>query len=535
MDFGPAAPEAAIGALLAHGVKAGGVGLRKGRVLTEDDARALRAAGIDTVTVARLGPDDVPEDEAAATLARALAGAGVEVAAPFTGRCNLFARRAGLARIDARAIDAINAIDEAITVATLAHFAPVDPRSMLATVKIIPFAVPRAALETCVAAARGGVALAAFAPKRAALIQTRLPGTKPSVLESTEATTRARLAALGSTLEHARVCAHDASAVATELRAAAAAGYDPILAIGASAVVDRRDAIPAAIVAAGGEVLHFGMPVDPGNLLLIGRIGAANIVGLPGCARSPKLNGFDWVLQRLAAGLPAGRAEIARMGVGGLLAEIPRPSPRAGASPPKAPKIAAIVLAAGRSSRMAPANKLFVEIDGKTMLTRAVEAATGSQAAETIVVVGNDAMRARAGLAGVRIVENPDYASGLASSVRAGIAAVADDCDGAVVLLGDMPMVGAAHVDRLIAAFAPVEGRAICVAAHGGKRGNPVLWGRAFFPEILALDGDRGARAVMRNHEDVLCEVPMPDDGVLVDLDTAEALAAFRATRERRA
>ncbi|MCM0019596.1 MAG: nucleotidyltransferase family protein [Tagaea sp.] len=184
---------------------------------------------------------------------------------------------------------------------------------------------------------------------------------------------------------------------------------------------------------------------------------------------------------------------------------------------------------------MAPANKLFVEIDGKTMLARAVEAATSSQAAETIVVLGNDAARAKAALAGVRIVDNPDYASGLASSVRAGIAAVSPDCDGAVVLLGDMPLVTAAHVDRLIAAFAPVEGRSICVAAHGGKRGNPVLWAREFFAEILALDGDQGARPVMRRHEDRLCEVAMQDDGVLIDLDTAEALAAFQAAREKRA
>jgi molybdenum cofactor cytidylyltransferase len=533
MQFGPVAPEDAIGAILAHGAKAGALALRKGRVLTAEDVSALRAAGVAHVIVARLDPDDVPEDEAAHALAKALAGPGVDVAAPFTGRCNLFAGAAGLARIDAAAIDAINAIDEAITIATLADHAPAEPRSMLATIKIIPFAAPRAALERCLALAKNAVALAPYAPKRAALIQTRLPGTKDSVLANTEAATRARLAALGATLARARICAHDETALADELRASA--DCDPILVIGASAVVDRRDAIPAAIVAAGGTVAHFGMPVDPGNLLLIGKIGESAVIGLPGCARSPKLNGFDWVLQRHAAGLAVGRNEIARMGVGGLLAEIPRPAPRAGASAPKAPKIAAIVLAAGRSSRMAPANKLFVEIDGKTMLARAVEAATKSQAAETIVVVGNDASRAKAALSGVRTIENPGYATGLASSVRAGIAAVPADCDGAVVLLGDMPLVTAAHVDRLIAAFAPIEGRAICVAAHGGKRGNPVLWGREFFAEILALDGDQGARPVMRKHEERLCEVPMQDDGVLIDLDTAEALAAFLAAREKRA
>ncbi|MCM0022257.1 MAG: 4-diphosphocytidyl-2C-methyl-D-erythritol kinase, partial [Tagaea sp.] len=182
MFFGPVAPDDAIGAILAHGAKAGALSLRKGRVLTEADAAALREAGVERVIVARLGPGDVPEDDAAQALAQALAGPGVEVAAPFTGRCNLFARHAGLVRIDAKVIDAINAVDEAITVATLADFAPAEPRWMLATIKIIPFAAPRAALDKCLALAKGAVSLAPYAPRRAALIQTRLPGTKDSVL-----------------------------------------------------------------------------------------------------------------------------------------------------------------------------------------------------------------------------------------------------------------------------------------------------------------------------------------------------------------
>ncbi len=535
MFFGPVPPAQAEGAILAHGVRAGSVSLRKGRKLNAADIAALNDAGVASVVVAKLDADDVAEDDAAHSLAKALAGPGIEIAAPFTGRCNLFAKAPGLVRIDATKIDAINAIDEAITVATLADLAPAEPRTMLATVKIIPFAAPREALAKCLALAADAVTFAPFAPKRAALIQTRLPGTKQSVLDKTEDATRQRLAALGATLESARICDHDAAAIAQELRAVS--DCDPILVIGASAVVDRRDAIPAAIESAGGHVQHFGMPVDPGNLLLVARFGSSSVIGLPGCARSPKLNGFDWVLRRHAAGLPIGRDAIARMGVGGLLAEIPRPTPRAGeAQAPKAPKIAAIVLAAGKSSRMAPANKLFVEIDGQTMLSRALAAAKGSQATHTIVVVGNDAARAKAALPpDVVIVENPDFASGLASSVRKGIAQVPPDCDGAVVLLGDMPLVTAAHVDRLIAAFSPIEGRAICVSAFDGKRGNPVLWGRDYFAEILALDGDQGARVVMRKHEDMLCEVPMPDDGVLVDLDTAEALAAFRAAREKSA
>ncbi|MFN8701866.1 MAG: NTP transferase domain-containing protein [Rhodospirillales bacterium] len=531
--------DRAEGAVLAHSLKRPGVAFRKGRRLSAEDVLALRAAGISDIVAAQFDADDVLEDVAAQALAQALAGPGVVVAAPFTGRCNLFAATPGLARIDAAAIAAINAVDEAVTVATLADYAPAPQRGMLATIKIIPFAAPKAALAACIAIAekRPVVALAPYGALRAALVQTTLPGIKDSVLDGTEAATATRLASLGGTLAHVRRTAHDVAALAREIAAAATAKCDPILILGASAIVDRHDVIPAAIVAAGGQIERFGMPVDPGNLLLLGRIGPVRVIGLPGCARSPRLNGFDWVLQRFAAGIEVDAAAIAAMGVGGLLAEIPRPTPRAGAVAPAAPRIAALVLAAGKSSRMAPANKLFVEIDGRSLIDHAVAAATGSQAAATIVVLGNEAARARAALARrvATLVENPDYASGLASSLRVGLGAVPADCDGVVVLLADMPGVTPAHVDRLIAAFSPLEGRAICVAARNGKRGNPVLWARRYLPEMAALDGDQGARSLIRRHEDAVCEVDMPDDGVLTDLDTPEALGAYRAAHGKSA
>ncbi|MFZ9449371.1 MAG: NTP transferase domain-containing protein, partial [Alphaproteobacteria bacterium] len=396
----------------------------------------------------------------------------------------------------------------------------------------------RAALDAVLArvsAARPFLRVARFRPLRAALVQTRLPGTKPSVLAGTVETTRARVAGLGGVLSSDVVVAHEAAAVATSLAEARAAGADLLLVIGASAVVDRRDVVPAAIVAAGGTVEHFGMPVDPGNLLLFGALDGVPVIGLPGCARSPKLNGFDWVLQRVAAGLPVGRAEIMRMGAGGLLAEIPsRPLPRQSASPapqpPRQPRIAAIVLAAGRSSRMAPANKLLVEVDGTPMARRAVDAAIGSQAVATIVVLGNDAARVRQALAGrdATIVEASDFAQGLSASLRAGLAALPADIDGVLVLLGDMPRVASAHLDRLIAAFAPGEGRAICIPTHRAKRGNPILWDARFVPEMRALEGDQGARGLLGAHADQVCEVEMQDDAVLLDVDTPAALAALR-------
>jgi molybdenum cofactor cytidylyltransferase len=275
------------------------------------------------------------------------------------------------------------------------------------------------------------------------------------------------------------------------------------------------------------------MPVDPGNLLLLGRVAGRVVVGLPSCARSPKLNGVDFVLWRLAANLPVRREEIAAMGVGGLLTEIPsRPQPRdeRPTDVPRQPRIGAIVLAAGLASRFG-GRKLLEALNGKPLVRHAVEAAKASHAEPVIVVTGNASVEVGETLRSLNIliVNNPDYAKGLSTSLKCGLKNLPEDWDGAIILLGDMPGVSAALIDKLIAAFDPSEGRAICVATRNGKRGNPVLWARRFFPEMLAIEGDVGARHLLAQYGESVCEVEAADDGPLIDIDTPEALAAYRA------
>jgi molybdenum cofactor cytidylyltransferase len=521
------------GALLAHSVRLKDASFRKGRRLSAADIAALAAGGQTTVVAVRLETDDMPEDGAAAAIAAAVGGPGLAAAAPFTGRANLIAEAPGLLVVDHERLDALNLVDEAITLATLAPFDLLAEGDMAATVKIIPFAVPRKIVERALAVAAERQPILRLAPiraRRVGLIQTRLPGVKDRVLDKTREVTDRRLAELHCPPAVERRCDHRTADLAKAIADLDEA--ELLLIAGASAITDRRDVIPAAIAASDGEILHFGMPVDPGNLLLLGRIGARPVLGLPGCARSPKVNGFDWVLRRLIADLPVDRADIMRMGAGGLLKEIPtRPQPRAEpAAAPRAPRIAALVMAAGRSSRMGGANKLLTEVDGETMAAHAVDAALASRARPVVVVVGHEGQRIRAAIAGrpVTIVENPDYASGMAGSLKAGLAALPVDVDGVVVALADMPRVGAAVLDRLIAAFNPVEGRAICLPTWEGKRGNPVLWARRFFPEMATLAGDVGARHLVGQYGELVAEVAMPDDGVLVDIDTPEALAHFR-------
>jgi molybdenum cofactor cytidylyltransferase len=543
--FGETPIDEATGAILAHSWRANGVNFSKGRVLSGEDVAKLKSAGVSTVVAARLDPDDIHEDEASARVARALAGEGIEITAAFTGRCNHFAREAGLAVVDHERVDALNELDESVTVATLPPFARVEPRQMVATVKIIPYAAPRTAVERAIEVAQSAnqplIAVAPFKAMRAGLVQTRLPGTRDKVLDKAVGTTTKRLTSLGSTLVGERRVAHDAKEIAGALQELKGEGCDIFLIAGASAIVDRHDVVPSGIEEAGGNVIHFGMPVDPGNLLLTAELDGKPVLGLPGCAKSPKYNGFDMVLERLAARLPIGRAEIVRMGAGGLLAEIAsRPQPRDDsdeeAGPQAAPRVAVLVLAAGRSTRMGGPNKLLAEADGEPLVVHAVKAALASQAVEVVIVLGHmaDQVRGTIGKAvpatpRLRFVTNPDFADGLSTSVRTGMGALGKDIDAAIVQLGDMPGVNAALLDRLMAAFSPVEGRSICVPTVAGKRGNPVLWARRFFPEMAQLSGDSGAKHLIGEHADLVCEVEMTGEAAVTDIDTPEALAAWRA------
>lgn len=545
MIFGPTRLEEAEGAILAHTLRLGRTVLKKGTVLDAAALEALRAAKVAEVTAARLSPGDVPEDEAASRLADALMGPLLARSRAATGRVNLLAESAGLLVLNTGLIHAINALDESLTVATLADFTVVQPKEMLATIKVIPFAVPGSVLsvaeELVRAAPAPALALHPFRPLRVGLVMTELPGTKESAMEGAVEVTRARVESLMGTLLPVERVRHDAAAVGDALGRLLRQGAGMLLVAGASAVVDRRDVGPAGIVRAGGRIRHFGMPVDPGNLLCLGAVGDVPALVLPGCARSPKLNGFDWVLQRLFAGIPVSPRDVMGMGVGGLLKEIetrPLPRDKAPTLPPPAHaprrprRVAAVVLAAGRSRRMAPRNKLLEsDSHGVPMIARVVDAVAASGISPILVVTGHERERVEAALAGrpVLFAHAEDYAQGLSASLRAGIAAVPPDCEGALVALGDMPLVAPGDLQRILAAFDPEEGRAIVQPTFRGKQGNPVLWGREFFPAMQRLAGDVGARHLVGRHADRLVEVEMPGDGVLRDFDTADTLAAFRA------
>ena len=526
MRFGPVSLSEAEGALLAHGRRIGSRVLKKGHVLAADDLAALAEDGVETVVVAQFEPGDVSEDAAADRLSAAVAGSDIDRDTPFTGRVNLYARANGLLMLDVDAVHRFNRVDPAITLATLPNLTPVLAGRMVATTKIIPFAVAGSQVDAAALQGQGAVRVAAYRPRPVGLVSTRLPHLKPATMDKTRRVLEDRLRPTGSPLLPELRTAHDAAAVAAGIKSLQQQGAGLIILFGASAVVDGDDVLPEAIRLAGGTVLHFGMPVDPGNLMLLGDVGGVPVIGAPGCARSPKENGFDWVLHRLLADIPVTPDDITAMGVGGLLMEITsRPHLREQTSNRPEPRFGVLVLAAGRSSRLEGGNKLLARLNGRCLVAHALDAACHSKASPVVLVTGHmaDKVAAEVGDRDVVICHNPDFTSGMASSIRAGLALLPEGLDGVIIHLADMPGITSGMIDQLIVAHDRSSRKLIAVSTADGKRGNPVLFDSAFFGELRQLEGDIGARHLIAREAETVVEVELGEPARL-DLDTRAAL-----------
>lgn len=530
MIFGAVPVAEAKACVLAHSVMFEGGRLPKGHVVTEEDVVTLSTAGVTSVIAARLETGDIGEDEAASRLADAIAAEGFSASPAATGRVNFHAEANGLFRADRALVDAFNAIHPALTLATLADRAPVRKGDLVATIKIIPLAVSAELADEGMALLTSGAAFSVrpFASLTAGLIATVLPSLKPSVMDKTKRLTEDRLRPSGSRMAEEARCPHDARAVAGHI-ADFARRYGLVIVFGASAMTDEDDVIPAAIRLAGGELAIAGMPVDPGNLLVLGYVGDVPVIGAPGCARSPKENGFDWILNRILAGERPTQKDAAALGVGGLLMEIPlRPLPREKATEePHRPTVGIAVLAAGRASRMGgEKHKLLAEFSGEPLVRRSVAAALSAGAEKVAVIAGHRAEEIGQALAGldVETLLNADFASGMASSIRLGVETLRES-DGIVIALADMPGVTAADYAKLIEAFRKESGNAIVRAVSAGKRGNPVILPKTLYPALLRLEGDVGARHIIEKSGLPVIDVEIGEAAHL-DVDTIEAIEA---------
>ncbi|KZK89355.1 Nicotine blue oxidoreductase [Pseudovibrio sp. W64] len=528
MKFGSRSAAESAGCYLAHSIKHNGLSLSKGHQLSDADVNQLIATGFAEVIVAQVEATDLHEDDAAALLATHACGAAVSASPPFTGRSNLYASQSGILQVDAEKVTEANLIDPAITFACLPPFTEVREGRMLATAKIIPLAVDQKLAQSAADKISEAISVAAYAPKSVAVISTTLPHLKETVIAKSLRVLQERLDIAASTIAADVRVPHEEEALTNALGTEQVQDADLIVVFGASAVVDQGDVIPAALQAAGGELIHFGMPVDPGNLLVLGELNGIPVIGAPGCARSPQENGFDWILQRLLANIRVTSRDIMSMGVGGLLKEIhSRPHPRDHPLSEEADKAtcSGILLAAGNSSRMGDHNKLLALIDGKPVVRLVAEHALASELNELIVVTGAMASKVEEALSGlpIRFRHNAEYDEGISSSVKKGIESVNDQSQAALILLGDMPFVSTDDINKLLKNHDSKQDQLIGVSTTHGKRGNPVLWDRAFFDDLLSLRGDIGGKPIIQQNPSVVYTVEL-GEAARRDLDDPEAL-----------
>jgi molybdenum cofactor cytidylyltransferase len=333
MKFGPVPIEEAVGRILAHNIAdaQGNRIFRKGRRLTPEDVARLRAEGYQEVVVAEPEPGDVGEEEAARRIARACEGPGLRPMPAAGGRVNFLADGAGVFLVEPDRLAQLNRLP-GVTLATLTRGSVVRARQIVASLKIIPFALPEAIVAQAEALLQDNSPLMGvypFQPRRVALILSGHSAVWPRLIADFEAPLRERVDACGGIWLGTQTVRHEEAELARAMEAALRQGADFLILAGETAIMDEEDIAPRAIRRIGGTVEAFGAPVDPGNLLLIAYRGEVPILGAPGCARSRHRNVVDWVIPRLMAGLRLTREEIATMGHGGLLEDVEeRPAPR---------------------------------------------------------------------------------------------------------------------------------------------------------------------------------------------------------------
>lgn len=534
MKFGQFNIDGSHGLMLAHTQRVDKGVIKKGTVLGDADINKLRASNVELVTGVFIDEDDVDEAEVSEKIAQGLCGDGLEVGKPFSGRCNLHAVHGGLLEINAEPIDEINRMGDGVLIATLKKYEVVEAGRTVATIKVAPFALSRDKLATMLDYTKQGAAIVVhpFVPHKIGLILSTVDGQKKSLLHKAREVIVARIESYGSSGQVVTFCNHDKFAVSKAINEIVD-DVDIILVLGAVSPSDIKDVVPGAIVESGGCVDVFGIPVDPGNLLISGRIEDKVVIGLPGCARSPALNGIDLVLARLMAKQDISKDILSSFGVGGLLADVSeRVQGRQNPVHDKgrlSRKVSAIVLAGGSSRRMGEENKLLAHWQGRPLIRHVVDTALSCQASDVIVVTGHDAGCVRDALAGlnVRYVHNAHFEEGLSTSLRTGVGALASNCGGALILLGDMPRLRRGTVDELIACFDEQEGEKICIPLCEGRQGNPVVWPRKYFKDILDISGDRGAKKLLKTYGEHVIEHVTQDSGVLIDVDTPQALEAL--------
>jgi molybdenum cofactor cytidylyltransferase len=520
------------GIILAHDLKCHSLRLKKGQQLTLEQLTAIKASGLTHLYGACMEAEDINEDLAAEQLANALTSDTISSRKAQGGRYSLVANTDGLLDIDTSLVNQLNLQGGEITLATLKTHAVVKRGQIVATVKVIPFSINQRKLEQAIALVKIQplIKVLPFQIKRAGLIQTYGQQANSKQLQRSQDVTEQRLNRLGCELAFDSRCSHNLTQVKAQIQSALDHGCQLLLILGTSMTVDQQDIIPQAIIELGGEITHFGMPVQPGNMLLLAKVNQVTIINMPGCSRSLAANGFDLVLEREIAAIKVSSEDILSLGVGGLLVSEDKLLPAEPFEMQTPSHVAAIILAAGRSTRMGENNKLLADVAGQPMLHWAIDSAQQANVKDIIVVSGHqaDEVGQVAKDHQVTLVHNQEFTSGIASSIKAGLQALDDNVDALFIMLGDMPFVASEQLNAMINSFNNSDEQAIVLPYFRQQRGNPVLWSKRYITELMQLSGDIGARHLLKKYAEHIVEIEFSDDAVIIDIDTPQVLANYK-------
>ncbi len=529
-------PRESIGLVLAQTYNLPSKTISKGTFITNEIFAYFKTENVRTILCAVPEEDDIHEDEAAEAISNAIDKNQMYAERASTGRVNFKSNSLCLVRYERDFIREVNLVDESIAFSIVEHNQLIAKNDLIATLKIIPFFTKKKYVNQVIKIlAKDEIfKIHSLKKKEVTLIQTCFEWQRKSIFTATSNVTRSRLEALGCPLKKETLIPHNHKSLCSEIESSIDSGAQVLLISGASAITDRSDYIPKAILAVGGEIIQFGLPVDPGNLLLIGQIGSTTIIGMPGCARSPKLNGFDWVLQLLMANIPINKAELADMGAGGLLMEIAsRPLPRALAKSVKKreKKIMGVILAAGNSTRMGKDNKLLRNIGDASLVRNTAIEMLKSDLDSCSIVLGYQADKIAEAIKdlNLNLILNPLWEEGQGSSLKAAVNTLDTTYSDVLIMLGDLPGVTSKHINTIIEEHLLTDNRKskITIPSFNGKKGNPVIWGRSFFPDLSNLQGDVGGRALFSQHPAAINLLDMDDPAVVTDTDTPEDFENF--------
>ena len=529
-------PRESKGSILAQSYNLSERKLSKGTRVSKAIVELLNKENIKSILCAVPDENDMDEDAAAEAISNAIDRNRIYAEEASTGRVNFRTPALGVVRYNRELIKKINLVDESIAFSIVEHNQLLAKNDLIATLKIIPFFASKIYVERVVALLSKYeiFKIHRLEEKKVDFIQTYYNWQKRSIFKATSNVTRSRLDALGCLLEKETLIPHDHESLCSEIKSSLDSGAQVLLISGASAITDRSDYIPKAILSVGGEIIQYGLAVDPGNLLLIGQIGSTTVIGMPGCARSPKLNGFDWVLQLLMANIPITKEELADMGAGGLLMEIAsRPLPRALSKSvyKRGKKIMGVILAAGNSTRMGKDNKLLRNVGDASLVRNTAVEMLNSDVDSCSIVLGYQSDKVAEVIKDLNIslILNPLWQEGQASSLKAALNTLDDTYSDLLIMLGDLPGVKSRHINTIIEEHLLTNNRRskITIPSFNGKKGNPVIWGRSFFPDLSNLEGDVGGRALFNHHPAAINLLDMDDPAVVTDTDTPEDFENF--------